>query len=192
MRNLYFRKSRKRYNYYSAFFKIFLLAGFFIFAREGADNATRGMAQEGGKMKLTSPDFANNGSIPKKFSGQGEDINPALIIENIPAGAKSLALIVDDPDAPMGTWVHWVVYDIPIISRIDENTVPGKQGINSARNKTYHGPYPPSGTHRYFFKIYALDATLGLGEGMSKADLEKAMQRHILDKAELIGLYKRL
>jgi len=98
---------------------------------------------------------------------------------------------VDDPDAPSGLWVHWVVFDIPVTDRIEENSVPGKQGVNTAGNKIYHGPYPPSGTHRYFFKAYALDTVLNLNEGITKAVLEKAMQGHILAKAELIGLYKR-
>jgi Raf kinase inhibitor-like YbhB/YbcL family protein len=142
-------------------------------------------------MKITSPEFKSNELIPSKFTCEGQDINPALVIEDIPAEAGSLALIVDDPDAPMGTWVHWVVYDMPVISRIDENTVPGKQGINDFRKKDYGGPCPPSGTHRYFFKIYALDGELGLEEGINKKTLEKAMQGHILDKAELIGLYKK-
>ncbi len=143
-------------------------------------------------MRLTSTEFANNEFIPKKFTCEGEDINPALIIEKIPADAKSLALIIDDPDAPMGTWVHWVVYNIPIISRIDEGSIPGEQGVNDSGRRDYGGPCPPSGTHRYFFKIYALDAKLNLKAGLTKQELEKAMQGHILDKAELIGLYKRV
>ena len=147
--------------------------------------------EKGGAMKLTSPAFENNKSIPARFTCEGEDINPALTIEGIPAGAKSLALIVDDPDAPVGTWVHWVVFDIPLSGSIGENSVPGKQGINDFRRKDYGGPCPPSGTHRYFFKIYALDRELALPEGISKQGLEKAMQGHILDKAELIGLYKK-
>lgn len=142
-------------------------------------------------MKLTSPDFENNKMIPRKFTCEGADVNPTLIIEDIPAGAKSLALIVDDPDAPMGTWVHWVVYDIPVVSRIAEDSVPGKQGMNDFHRRDYGGPCPPSGTHRYFFKIYALDKELALGERVDKKALEKAMQGHILDRAELIGLYKR-
>jgi len=142
-------------------------------------------------MKITSPEFQHNSSIPKKFTCQGEDTSPALVIEGIPDGAKSLALIVDDPDAPMGTWVHWVVYDMPIILRIEEGSVPGKQGINDFGRKDYGGPCPPSGTHRYFFKIYALDKELNLQEGARKTALEKAMEGHILDKAELIGLYKK-
>ncbi len=142
-------------------------------------------------MKITSPEFKHNESIPKKFTCQGQDINPALDIEDVPENAQSLALIVDDPDAPMGTWVHWVVFDIPVISRIEEDSIPGKQGINDFRRKDYGGPCPPSGTHRYFFKIYALDTKLNLAEGIDKEALEKAIQPHILDKAELIGLYKK-
>lgn len=143
------------------------------------------------KMKITSPQFQNNQLMPGKFTCDGEDVNPALSIEGIPDGAKSLALIMDDPDASMGTWVHWVVFDIPVISEIKENSIPGKQGNNTAGRKQYHGPCPPSGTHRYFFKLYVLDTLLNLNEGITKAQLEQAMQGHILGKAELIGLYKR-
>ncbi len=142
-------------------------------------------------MKITSPEFEHNSLIPKRFTPQGADVNPALIIEGIPEGAKSLALIVDDPDAPMGTWVHWVVFDIPVISRIDEDSIPGRQGVNDFGRRDYGGPCPPFGTHRYFFKIYALDKELNLKEGIRKRELERAMQGHILDKAELIGLYKK-
>ncbi|MBN1405958.1 MAG: YbhB/YbcL family Raf kinase inhibitor-like protein [Candidatus Omnitrophica bacterium] len=143
-------------------------------------------------MEIKSPEFKNNQLMPDKFTGKGEDINPPLTIENIPAGVKSLVLIVEDPDAVSGTWVHWVVFDIPVTSKIEENSASGKQGANTAGEMSYHGPYPPPGkTHRYFFKIYALDTVLNLQEGISKAQLEKAMQGHILDKAELIGLYKR-
>ena len=143
-------------------------------------------------IKLTSPDFQNGSSIPYKFTCEGEDINPTLVIENAPVGTKSLALIVDDPDAPMKTWVHWVVYDIdPEIKVIKENSVPGKQGINDFRRKDWGGPCPPSGTHRYFFKLYALDKVLGLPEGIDKRGLEKAMEGHILASSELVGLYKR-
>jgi len=142
-------------------------------------------------MKLTSPEFGNNGFIPQKFTCEGEDINPPLVMESIPAMAERLALIIDDPDAPVGTFVHWVVYDIPVVSRIEENSIPGMQGINDFRRKNYGGPCPPSGTHRYFFKVYALDERLGLAEGINKADLEKAMEGHILAKTELIGLYRK-
>ena len=142
-------------------------------------------------MEVTSPEFENGKKIPRKFTCEGDDINPTLIIEDIPAGTKSLALIVDDPDAPMGTWVHWVSFNIPVVSQIDEDSIPGKQGLNDFGRKDYGGPCPPSGTHRYFFKLYALDNVLDLNEGIKKEALEEAMEGHILDKAELIGLYKK-
>ncbi|MFH1354744.1 MAG: YbhB/YbcL family Raf kinase inhibitor-like protein [Candidatus Omnitrophota bacterium] len=148
---------------------------------------------EGGSlMQITSPEFKHNQSIPSKFTCQGDDLNPALIIENTPKGSQSLVLIVDDPDAPRGNWDHWIVYDIePGILRIEEDSIPGKQGVNDFKRLDYGGPCPPSGTHRYFFKIYALDTMLNLEEGVSKQELEDAMQGHILDKAELVGLYKK-
>jgi Raf kinase inhibitor-like YbhB/YbcL family protein len=142
-------------------------------------------------MKITSREFENNKLIPSKFTCEGRDINPVLEISGIPAEAQELALIVDDPDAAMGTWVHWVVYNIPLVSRIEENSIPGTPGSNTANERSYHGPCPPSGTHRYFFKLYALDKKLNLREGLSKSALEKAMQGHIIDKAELAGLYKK-
>lgn len=147
---------------------------------------------EEANMQLTSPEFTHQEFIPRKFTCEGEDISPALTIEDIPAATKSLALIVDDPDAPMGMWVHWVVYNMPKISRIEENSIPGEQGMNDFHRKDYGGPCPPSGTHRYFFKIYALDKELNLKAGLSKKELEKAMQGHIIEKAELVGLYKKI
>ena len=153
--------------------------------------AAAGEKEGGAGMNLTSPSFKNNGKMPAKFTCEGEDINPALEIENLPAGTRSLALIVDDPDAPVKTWVHWVVYDIPPSNYIGEDSIPGKQGINDSGGKDYNGPCPPSGTHRYYFKVYALDKVLGLNDGISKESLEKAMQRSILSSAELIGLYNR-
>lgn len=142
-------------------------------------------------MKLSSSEFANNGYIPKKFTCEGKDVNPTLVIEDIPKNTKGLALIVVDPDAPAKTWVHWVVFDIPPVSRIAEGSIPGIQGINDSGNLNYGGPCPPSGTHRYFFKIYALDQILNLPEGIDKPALEKAIEGHILSQTELIGLYKR-
>ena len=138
-------------------------------------------------MKLSSPAFENNTSIPLKFTCRGEGVNPPLVVENIPRNTQSLALIVDDPDAIGGTFVHWIVYDILVISRIEQNSVPGKQGSNDGGGMNYVSPCPPSGTHRYFFKIYALDKVFNLDEGMSKAEFESVMRGHILDKAELIG-----
>lgn len=145
----------------------------------------------GAGMKLISPEFKHNATVPKKFTCQGEDVNPTLIVEDIPDGAISLALIMDDPDAPMGTWVHWVVYNIAVCPRIEENSIPGEQALNSFGRKDYGGPCPPSGRHRYFFKIYALDTYISLSEGARKKDLEKAMEGHILDRTELIGLYEK-
>jgi len=142
-------------------------------------------------MKLTSSDFEHMEKIPSKFTGDGEDINPNLEISNIPENTKSLVLIFDDPDAPMGTWVHWLIWNIsPTTSLISENSIPGIQGKNSLGRNDYGGPMPPSGTHRYFFKLYALDKVLDLKEGSNKQELEKAIQNNILDKAELIGLYR--
>jgi len=143
-------------------------------------------------MKISSPQFADNTFIPKEFTCQGSDINPTLIFEDVPKEAQSLTLIVDDPDAPMGTWVHWVVYDMPIVDRIEKGSIPrGAKGINDFGRPDYGGPCPPSGTHRYFFKLYALDGKLGLKEGIAKKDLERAMNGHILAQAQLIGLYKK-
>jgi hypothetical protein len=142
-------------------------------------------------MKLESLEFENNQFIPAKFTCDGEDINPSLIIEEIPEETKRLALIVEDPDAPMGTWVHWIVFNIHVTDIIEENSIPGTQGTNDFRKLEYGGPCPPSGTHRYFFKLYALDEKLYLEEGCKKKELEKAIEGHILATAELIGLYVR-
>ena len=143
------------------------------------------------KMKLTSSDFEHMGKIPSKFTGDGKNINPNLKISDIPENTKSLVLIFYDPDAPMGIWVHWLVWNIsPKTSLISENSIPGIQGKNSWGRNDYGGPMPPSGTHRYFFKLYALNTVLDLKEGLNKQELEKAIQNNILDKVELIGLYR--
>jgi Raf kinase inhibitor-like YbhB/YbcL family protein len=144
------------------------------------------------ELTIKSPAFEHGKLIPKKYSCDGQDINPPLTIEGIPKEAKTLVLAVDDPDAPSGTFDHWIVWNIPAsASKIGENTVPGTEGMNSARQQGYMGPCPPSGTHRYFFKVYALDAELSLGASSRKKDVEKAMQGHILAKGELVGLYRR-
>jgi Raf kinase inhibitor-like YbhB/YbcL family protein len=146
------------------------------------------------EMKLTSPAFVTNGYIPARYTCDGTDINPPLVFANVPAEAKSLALVVDDPDAPIGMWVHWVVWNIdPATREIAEDNVPrnAAQGKNDWKRNSFGGPCPPSGVHRYFFKLYALDTRLNLGAGTTKTDLEKAMQVHVLAKAEMIGLYKR-
>jgi len=147
-----------------------------------------------GELRITSPAFKDNEFIPVKYTCDGEDINPPLLIGNIPPETKSLALINDDPDAPMGTWVHWVVWNIsPTTGEIKENSVPegSRQGINDFGKHDYGGPCPPSGTHRYFFKLYALDRLLDLTSNAKKGDLEKAMKGHILAQAQIIGLYRR-
>ncbi len=140
-------------------------------------------------LEVASPAFENNGFIPAKYTCQGEDINPPLVIKNIPEGTKSLVLFVDDPDAPMGTWVHWVVWNINITGEIKEDTIPGVQGMNDFGRLDYGGPCPPSGVHRYFFKVYALDCLLDLPEGSSKKDVESAMQGHVLASGQLVGRY---
>lgn len=145
-------------------------------------------------LKISSPAFENNGYIPSKYTCDGMNINPPFLIENVPASSKSLALIVDDPDAPTGIWVHWVLWNInPETKEIKENDIPSgaKQGLNDFRKSNYGGPCPPSGTHRYFFKLYALDTILNIGQNSTKADLEKAMKGHIVEQARIIGLYKR-
>lgn len=142
-------------------------------------------------MNLTSPAFEHNQAIPRKYTCQGQDINPPLAITGIPAGTKSLALIVDDPDAPGGNWDHWLVYNIAPVAEIKENSAPGTQARNDFGRVNYGGPCPPSGTHRYFFKLYALNATLDFPRLPSKKELEGAIERHLLEKTVLIGLYKK-
>ncbi len=142
-------------------------------------------------MEVTSPSFIQNGMIPQKFTCDGSDVNPALELHAVPQETQSLTLIVDDPDAPGGTFDHWIVYDIPLTSRIEEDSIPGKQGMNDFRNTQYGGPCPPSGTHRYFFKVYALDQNLRLPQGKRKRDVQRAMQGHILANAALVGRYNR-
>ncbi|MEM2865232.1 MAG: YbhB/YbcL family Raf kinase inhibitor-like protein [Candidatus Bathyarchaeia archaeon] len=143
------------------------------------------------KLKVTSPAFENNGFIPAKYTCDGDNVNPPLEIEGIPEGARSLVLIVDDPDAPMGTWNHWVVWNIPPMERIEEDSVPGVEGINDFKEHSYGGPCPPSGTHRYFFKVYALDTKLGLDPNSTREDVERAIEGHVLARGEIIGLYSR-
>lgn len=145
-------------------------------------------------MIFSSPAFEGNASIPAKYSCDGENINPPLQISEVPENAQSLVLIMDDPDAPVGTWVHWTVWNInPQTREIKENSVPpgAREGITSFGPTGYGGPCPPSGTHRYFFKLYALDTKLGLSSQIDKAQLEKSMDGHILAQAELMGSYSR-
>jgi hypothetical protein len=150
-------------------------------------------------MELKSSAFTAGEMIPKKYTCDGPDVSPPLNWSDVPAGAKSLALIADDPDAPMGTWVHWVAWNIPPNARGLEEGVPKKdshpngmkQGTTDFRSIGYGGPCPPSGTHRYFFKLYALDTSLNLPPSTTKKDLEKGMQGHLLQQVELMGKYAR-
>lgn len=143
------------------------------------------------ELTITSPAFKKKGFIPSKYTCDGDDVSPPLNIEGLPEGTKSLVLIVDDPDAPIGTWDHWIVWNIPPLEKIEENSVPGIEGVNDFRKHSYGGPCPPSGTHRYFFKVYALDTKLVLNPNSRKKNVERAMEGHMLAKGEIIGVYNR-
>lgn len=143
-------------------------------------------------MRLTSPAFEDNGRIPPKYTCDGDNISPELRIENVPPGTKSLALVMEDPDAPNGLWVHWVVWNIrPNIGVIAERSEPRESviGKNSWGHNMYGGPCPPSGTHRYIFRLYALDRTVDLAGTASKGQFEVAIRDHVLAEASLTGLY---
>lgn len=143
---------------------------------------------------ISSPAFRHGGAIPIRFTCDGIDASPPLVIGKVPPKTRALALIMDDPDAPSGTWVHWVVWNIPAHTReIPEYGLPlsANQGRNSWKRTGYGGPCPPSGTHRYFFRLYALDSLLQLSPSTTKADLEQDMQGHILAQGELMGTYRR-
>jgi Raf kinase inhibitor-like YbhB/YbcL family protein len=150
-------------------------------------------------IKITSSAFQEGGLIPAKYTCDGADISPPLQWDAVPEGTKSIALISDDPDAPMGTWVHWVLFNLPSETKeLAENIPPqetlpngARQGISDFGRIGYGGPCPPGGTHRYFFKIYALDTELNLTAGDNKGQLLKAMEGHILAQGQLIGKYKR-
>lgn len=151
-------------------------------------------------LRITSPDFSEGEVIPKEFTCDAQDISPKLEWKEPPANTGSFALIMDDPDAPGGTWVHWVLYDVPADARELPERVPSqeqlssgaRQGRNDFGKIGYGGPCPPPGKpHRYFFKLYALDTKLNLEPGATKAELERAMKSHVLAQAELIGKYGR-
>ncbi len=148
----------------------------------------------GGNVRISSPAFQNNQSIPPKHTCDGEDVNPQLVFGDFPAGVKSLALIVDDPDASAGDWVHWLVWNIsPETAAIAENSVPegAVEGTTVFGRPGWGGPCPPSGVHHYRFNLYALDMELNIPSSYLKTALEKAMAGHILDQAVLVGLYQR-
>jgi Raf kinase inhibitor-like YbhB/YbcL family protein len=149
---------------------------------------------------ISSTSFANGGEIPKKFTCDGADVSPELSWTDPPAGTQSFALIADDPDAPAGTWTHWVLFDLPPatnslaegVSKVDELPNGERQGRNDFRKIGYNGPCPPPGKpHRYFYKLYALSGILGLKPGASKQEVEQAMESRILGKTEWMGRYQR-
>ena len=148
------------------------------------------------RFEISSPAFNHNELIPEVFTCDGGDRSPALKWQGVPAGAKSLVLIMDDPDAPMGTWDHWIIYNVPPetsgllegVSKLPSGT---QEGINSWNKTGYGGPCPPNKEHRYFFKLYALDVMLGLVDGVTKHEIEMAMEGHIIAETEMMGRYNR-
>ncbi len=144
-----------------------------------------------GTLTVKSPSFGSNEMIPSMYTCEGKEINPPLVIEGLPTAAKSMVLIVDDPDTDHGTFDHWVVWNINPTKIIMEDGVPGIEGKNGSGKKGYKGPCPPSGTHRYFFKVYALDTILHLDADAGKKEVEAAMADHIIARGELVGLYKK-
>jgi Raf kinase inhibitor-like YbhB/YbcL family protein len=144
------------------------------------------------KLLVTSPAFKDGEAIPKKYSQHGENVNPPLHIEGIPPETKSLTVIVTDLDIPFGvTITHWIMWNIPAADHIEENSAVGVQGRNSLHKKAYMGPRPPFGAHRYLFEVYALGTALNLDSDASRKDVEKAMEKHVLAKGELLGIYHR-
>jgi Raf kinase inhibitor-like YbhB/YbcL family protein len=173
---------------------VFCIGGLLLFSFPSS-------GEKGGPMALIveSSVFGHNHRIPSKYTCDGLNISPPIAWKNIPEGTKSIVLIADDPDAPAGIWVHWVCYDLPPpvvalpegVQAADTLAQGGKQGRTDFGNVGYGGPCPPSGTHRYFFKVYALDCMLGLSPGKTKQEIERAMKGHILGQGELIGTYSR-
>jgi Raf kinase inhibitor-like YbhB/YbcL family protein len=160
---------------------------------------TGSLLAQGAQMKLTSSAFQEGGSIPSLYTCDGKDISPPLSWSGAPAETKSFAFIADDPDAPRSTWVHWVLWNLPATANELKEALPAiphlpsgaLQGKNDSGDSGYGGPCPPSGTHRYFFKLYALDTTLSLKSGATKSQLEAAMKDHVLGQPTLMGVYSR-
>lgn len=144
-------------------------------------------------MKIESPAFKHGQPIPEKYTCMGSDVSPPLVFHDVPEGTKSFALIVDDPDAPMGIFVHWLVWNIPgNATKLSEAAALSNQGKNGFKEVRYRGPCPPpGGPHRYFFKLYALDSEISLPNGSLKKQLESAIEGHVLGKAELVGTFQR-
>lgn len=188
------------YIMWTAVFTLILILFFGNFSKKDSSSDIRNLSKRIQEevmiedMKVTSINFSENGEIPSKFTCDGKNVNPQLSLSKIPENAESLVLVVDDPDAPAGDWVHWLVWNIdPKTVEIEEGSVPegAVQGLNDFEKNSYGGPCPPSGTHNYQFKLYALDSKLDLIEESTKGDLEKAMESHILDQSVLVGKYSR-
>ena len=182
--------------------KIFILIIPFILLYSCQSKDQTNSVTIGGKnmeIKITTRAFVPGGKIPGKYTCDGLDVSPPLAWTSVPEGTKTFALICDDPDAPMGTWVHWVLFNLPAdIQELPENIPPerelesgAKQGMNDFRKIGYGGPCPPGGMHRYYFKLYALDTELDLEVGATKRELLKAMEGHILAEGQLMGRYER-
>jgi Raf kinase inhibitor-like YbhB/YbcL family protein len=170
---------------------VFFLSFIFLLS---CKNNEKTKGDEVPEMKIQSNSFGNSKMMPAKFTCDSENVSPGLTFSGVPAGSKSLVLIVDDPDAPGGTWVHWTVWNIdPSVTEIPEDSVPEEsiEGKTDFGKPGYGGPCPPSGTHRYFFKLYALDTVLDLDASATAADIENSVKGHVLENARLIGLYKR-
>lgn len=142
-------------------------------------------------LDIRSTAFRKGEMIPEKYTCDGINVNPPLQIGGIPPNTVSLAIVLNDPDGPIGVWTHWLVWNLPVKNRIEENKIEGTQGLNDFQQRNYGGPCPPSGTHRYIFKVYALDAKLVLPSHIRQVQLEKAMRGHIIGYGELMGFYKR-
>lgn len=175
---------------------IALLITYFIINRprqQNKETPMNALTENDSNLTITSTVFANNSRMPVKYTCDGDDISPPLNIGGVPTNAKSLVLIMDDPDAPAGTWDHWIVFNIPPQTEvIGEGEEPmGVKGENSWDRTGYGGPCPPSGTHRYFFKVYALDTQLNLSSGVRKNEIERAIEGHVLAFGELVGFYSR-
>jgi Raf kinase inhibitor-like YbhB/YbcL family protein len=187
----------------NAFLLVVLLAGMLLISGcvqnesdRSASNGSSGTGKGNENMniqniKVFSNAFESNGTISKKYTCSGENINPSLEFEGIPEEADSLVLILDDPDAPMKTFTHWIVWNIEPVAKIEEDSIPGVEGMNDFRKIGYGGPCPPSGTHRYFFRVYALDKRLDLKAGASRKELESEMIGHIITEGELMGKCSR-
>ena len=173
---------------------IMVFALFAQCGKEGNSQVSGGSVM--GSIHVTSTAFGEGAMIPKKYTCDGQDVSPQVAWSGVPSGTRSIALLCDDPDAPVGDWVHWIVFNMPPATKelaegVRALPAGSKKGTNDFRKLDYGGPCPPGGTHRYYFKIFALDEQLSLAEGATKAQLLKAMEGHVLEQGALMGRYSR-